>query len=66
MVETLAAAMGVTPQLDRRPRQPGDVHHTAADLTRARAGLGYAPRVPFVEGIARFVHWIRDDARSQS
>jgi UDP-glucuronate 4-epimerase len=62
MVETLAAAMGVVPVLDRRPRQVGDVHHTAADLTRARAILGYAPRVSFVEGIDRFVQWIRDDA----
>jgi UDP-glucuronate 4-epimerase len=62
MVETLARAMGVTPDLDRRPRQTGDVHHTAADLTRARAALGYAPRVSFVEGIDRFVQWIRDDA----
>ncbi len=66
MVETLAAAMGVTPVIDRRPRQPGDVHHTAADLTRARAGLGFEPRMPFDQGIARFVSWIRDDARSQS
>jgi UDP-glucuronate 4-epimerase len=66
MVETLAAAMGVTPVIDRRPRQPGDVHHTAADLTRARAGLGFEPRMPFDQGIARFVTWIRDDARSES
>lgn len=66
MVETLAAAMGVTPVIDRRPRQPGDVHHTAADLTRARTGLGFEPRIPFDEGIARFVSWIRDDARSES
>lgn len=66
MVETLAAAMGVTPVVDRRPRQPGDVHHTAADLTRARSGLGYDPQVSFEEGIARFVTWIRDDARHQS
>lgn len=66
MVETLAAAMGVTPVLDRRPRQPGDVHHTSADLTRAGAALDYSPRVSFEEGIARFVTWIRDDARHQS
>jgi UDP-glucuronate 4-epimerase len=66
MVETLAAALGVTPQLDRRPRQPGDVHHTSADLTRARSGLGYDPQVSFEDGIARFVTWIRDDARHQS
>lgn len=63
MVDILGAAMDIIPVIDRRPRQPGDVHHTAADLTRARSGLGYDPRMPFEEGIARFVTWIRDDAR---
>ena len=65
MIATLARALGVTPVLDPRPRLPGDVGHTAADLTRARAALGFAPAVPFAEGIERFVTWYRDDARHE-
>jgi nucleoside-diphosphate-sugar epimerase len=33
----------------------GDVQHTVADISAARAALGYAPEVDLREGIARFV-----------
>jgi nucleoside-diphosphate-sugar epimerase len=35
--------------------RPGDVRRTPADVTRARAGLGYAPAVDFAEGLRRTV-----------
>jgi UDP-glucose 4-epimerase len=33
------------------PRRPGDIKHSLADISAARAGLGYAPQVTFAEGI---------------
>lgn len=57
MVDTLAAALGVTPRIELAPPAPGDVRMTCADLGRSETVLGYAPRVPFEEGIARFVAW---------
>ena len=59
LVELLSAALGVQPVLDRLPAQPGDVEQTYADVSRARAALGYAPRVRIEEGIPRFVEWFR-------
>ncbi len=59
LVELLSAALGVEPVLDRLPAQPGDVEQTYADVSRARAALGYAPRVRIEEGIPRFVEWFR-------
>src|SRR5262245_36354458 len=41
--------------LDRQPSQPGDVSVTYADISRARAELGYAPRTPVREGLERVV-----------
>ncbi len=38
-------------------RQHGDVTHTYADTTRARAELGFAPAVPLAAGLARQVEW---------
>jgi UDP-glucose 4-epimerase len=35
------------------PPRPGDVCHSRADITRARAALGYHPEVGFLEGLAR-------------
>jgi UDP-glucuronate 4-epimerase len=33
---------------------------TAADITKARTLLGYAPRTPIREGIPKFVAWYRE------
>jgi UDP-glucuronate 4-epimerase len=41
--------------------QPGDVPVTCADITRARAEIGYDPKVPVAEGVERFVRWYRQD-----
>ncbi len=59
LVELLGDALGVSPVLTRLPRQPGDVERTCADLTRARALLGYAPTTRIEAGIPRFVEWFR-------
>jgi nucleoside-diphosphate-sugar epimerase len=33
-----------------------------ADINRARADLGYAPRVPLRDGLERYVAWLRHDS----
>jgi UDP-glucuronate 4-epimerase len=60
LVDALGRALGKRPILDRQPLQPGDVPLTCADIAKARAQLGYAPRVPVAEGLARYVAWYRD------
>ena len=62
LVELLSAALGTEPVLRRLPAQPGDVEQTYADVSRARATLGYAPRVRIEDGIPRFVEWFRSTA----
>ena len=60
MVAEIARALGIEPRIEWAPMQPGDVQQTAADLTKAGAVLGYAPRTPFPEGIRRFIRWFRE------
>jgi len=60
MLEAVAAAIDCTPVIRRAPMQPGDVTRTAADLTRARDLLGYAPAVPFEDGLNRFARWLEE------
>lgn len=43
-----------------RPMQPGDVPSTYADIETARRDLGYEPKTPISEGLARFVAWYRE------
>ncbi|MFZ4687922.1 MAG: NAD-dependent epimerase/dehydratase family protein [Polymorphobacter sp.] len=58
-VELIGQACGRTPLLDLQPMQPGDVTATWADITPARADLGYDPATPLDAGIPRFIAWYR-------
>jgi len=57
MITILAEEMGVEPVIKRLEEQPGDVTRTCADITHARAALGYEPRTEFRDGIRRFLDW---------
>lgn len=41
------------------PERQGDIKHSLADITKARAALGYQPTVDFEEGLRRTVDWYR-------
>jgi len=59
LIELLEQALGKTAIIDRQPPQPGDVPITFADISKARAQLGYNPRVKIEEGIPKFVEWFK-------
>jgi UDP-glucuronate 4-epimerase len=63
MIDTVADACGVTPTIERRPMQPGDVQRTYADVTKAQRLLDYRPAMPFAEGVRRQVGWLREAGR---
>lgn len=66
MVAELATALGVEPVIQWAPMQPGDVQHTYADVGKAQAVLGFAPKVAFPDGVRRFAAWLREaHARGQ-
>jgi len=44
-------------RLDRLGREAGDVKHTWADVSAAKAALGYHPKVTLREGLAKQVEW---------
>ena len=59
LVELIEGALGKKAELDRQPFQAGDVNETFADITRAKAELGYAPSTLVEAGIPAFVSWYR-------
>jgi UDP-glucuronate 4-epimerase len=61
LVTALEKALGRRATIERRPPQPGDVNVTFADVSRARAELGYEPRFPIEEGLARFAAWLKGE-----
>ena len=44
------------------PSRPGDIRHSAADISRARRDLAYEPRVSFREGLAALSNGLRVSA----
>jgi UDP-glucose 4-epimerase len=42
----------------------GDIQHSLADIAKAEAQLGYAPKVKFEEGLRRTVEWYRGESKA--
>jgi UDP-glucuronate 4-epimerase len=59
LIELLEVALGEKAVIDRQPMQPGDVPVTFADISRARAKLGYHPQVKIEQGIKLFAEWFK-------
>lgn len=59
LISLLEDALDLQAEIDWQPSQPGDVPQTFADVTKARALLGYDPQTQIEEGIRRFVEWFR-------
>jgi len=59
LIELLENALGKKAVIERKPLQPGDVPITFADISRAKARLGYNPQVKIEQGIPKFVEWFR-------
>jgi len=57
LIELLKKSLGKKAVIDRQPVQPGDVPITFADISKARARLGYNPSVKIEQGIPKFVDW---------
>ncbi len=63
LIELLEGALGKKAILDRQPIQPGDVPITFADVSKARAQLGYHPQIEIAQGIPLFVDWFLKSIR---
>lgn len=57
LAEGVAQRMGCPNGIECGPARPGDVLHSYADITKARATLGYDPPVSFETGLERTLAW---------
>jgi len=62
LVALLERETGIRAIRNYLPPEPGDVPVTHAEISRARAEIGYAPKVGVEEGIKKFVDWYRKAA----
>jgi UDP-glucuronate 4-epimerase len=61
LIELVSGAMGVEPDIERLPLQPGDVMQTFADVSKAERLFGYRPTTKPEAGIPRFVEWFEGE-----
>jgi nucleoside-diphosphate-sugar epimerase len=57
VIRMIEAELGRRAQLDFRPAHPADVQATWADISRARALLGWESRTSCAEGVHKLIEW---------
>jgi nucleoside-diphosphate-sugar epimerase len=60
MLEMIGRVCGRQPIVNRDREEKGDMRHTFADTSRARADLGFAPSIGLEEGLAAECRWLAD------
>ena len=55
----VAQANGPGVNIQYGPARPGDVRHSLADVSAARAAFGFEPAVTLDEGLPEYVNWAR-------
>jgi UDP-glucose 4-epimerase len=58
-VQSLRQLTGYTGPVEYAPARIGDIAHSLADISLARAALDYEPKVNFHEGLRRTILWYR-------
>jgi UDP-glucuronate 4-epimerase len=64
LIRLIEEALDKKAKLRYLPMQAGDMPTTFADISRAEAQLGFAPKTTIEEGVRLFVDWYRKSARS--
>ncbi len=63
VVAQLNSILGTTLEPIYEPSRVGDIKHSLAEISRAKADLKYAPSVQFEEGLRLTVDWYRQNFR---
>jgi UDP-glucuronate 4-epimerase len=59
LIKGLETVLETKASLQRLPEQPGDVPQTWADVSKAKALLGYDPKTSLHGGLETFAEWLR-------
>jgi UDP-glucose 4-epimerase len=59
LTELMSEASGISVEVVRGSPRQGDVRHSRADISAARAALGYEPTVTLVEGLKDYMAWAK-------
>jgi UDP-glucuronate 4-epimerase len=63
LIDEIEKALGKKAIRQYKPRQPGDVERTFADVTKASNDLGYNPSTSLRDGLMKFTSWLKEKHR---
>ncbi len=64
LIEVIERTLGKKAIIEKLDYPSADPVITCADITRARADLGYNPQVPLEEGVLRFIKWYEQEMKN--
>ncbi len=59
----ISRVSGLDPKIVRREKQPGDVTHTWASISKAKKELGYRPKIGLEAGLREHFQWLEDELK---
>lgn len=62
MIDIIGKVLNIEPVINQLPMQPGDVERTYADISKAKALIGYEPKTSFEDGIKEFIEWYKENS----
>ena len=64
LIKAIEKICGKTAIIDRQSEQPGDVHQTYANISKAQKLLNYQPETDLETGLVQFYEWYLENERS--
>ncbi len=61
ILDKVGELLGTSIEAEYGPMRAGDVKDSLADISRAKATIGYEPQVYFEEGLERAIDWYREN-----
>jgi len=63
LAELLQEASGIRAKIVHGPPRPGDVRHSLADISAAKAAIGFQPAVSLEDGLREYMEWAKAEVK---
>lgn len=63
LVDLLSETSGIIAERRHAPPRPGDVRHSLADISAARAAYSFTPSISLESGLAEYMDWAKAEVR---
>lgn len=66
LVAMMRDASGLSATVEHGAPRPGDVRHSLADISAARAAFGFEPQIDLANGLREYMAWAKSEMQNQA